>query len=171
MKKEYNNAVRCLFKKKLKENKLDLVKCKPSYEFLMPGERVYKVKIGTLSCFVFLIPHRMVDKFTLEIGWSECNDFPNITSRPSGILSADKKELKNTDFVVRIGDLIDGTDFWWTIEETGFSLKDVLKSLKKVTKEEAERKVLPHVENAIDRIQQYVLPFFQDLAASKLKPV
>ncbi len=169
MRKEYGKALRHLFKQQLKKNNIDLVEYKPSSEYRVPGDRVYKSEIGSLGCFVILIPHHIAEKFTLEIGWSESNSFPAVKIRPSGFLSPNRKEFNNTDFVIRIGDLLGRSDFWWTVEEAPLSVNDILQSMEKMIKEKAEAKVLPHVEDAIQKIIHNVSPFFEELAAYKAK--
>jgi hypothetical protein len=175
MRKEYTRALWRIFKQKIKENNICLVDYQLPIEHRTRGDHAYKYNnmpessISPLACFVILIPHNLAEKFTLEIGWSESNSFPVVKMRPTGFLSQDKRELSHTDFVFRIGNLINRSDFWWTVDEAPKTIDDIMNSTKKITNEAAEAKILPIVDDVIEKLNSIVLPFFYELAAYKMK--
>jgi hypothetical protein len=170
MRKEYSSALRKIFDYKINNKNFGFVKYKnkKKSDLIFGGELVYLIDLTYLYCCLILVPHLKAEKFTLELGWSEKNKFPAVKTRPVGFLSLDKKELIHSDFIFRIGDLIDKNDYWWTIEDTPNTLDGIIKSMEnKITKEEAMAKVVPHVDNAIQIIDEYVIPFFSDLKKKK----
>ncbi|HBR23418.1 MAG TPA: hypothetical protein DD782_02530 [Firmicutes bacterium] len=126
------------------------------------SELLFRINLSqTLSCFILFVISSKQDCFTIEVAWSKETEFP-INNLPN--------KLENNSMRMRISSLLNNGDHWWWIDDTfsfentkGFSLDDWL-TLQNRPVEEVIHNIVPQVNNAFERIQEYVLPYFEKVA-------
>lgn len=114
MKTEYNKALKKYFKEGLTKQMPDFQLAKINSKYKSPGELVFVNTVNDkLKLFIIISQHANgADRFTVELGWSIFNDFPQLSMRPCAEQPV-KIDIKSTgEYICRIGMLIDGKDKW-----------------------------------------------------------
>jgi hypothetical protein len=108
-----------------------------------------------------LVVHERFDKFSFEVGWSVHGRFPELSVRPSLRLPAEAHSLP--EYMVRLGQLIEGADRWWEVEAfAGTSnLQDVIAATKAMAPEVARAKVESVTASALAALESYAVPFLE----------
>jgi hypothetical protein len=139
MKGEIAIAVRSLFEKELRQRMpgFHLVEAQE----IPPGSRVYRWSAELrLSFFLMLFISPKGNAFTVECAWSESDEWP------AYVLSDSPDDAPRQGAVrFRVGQLWGADDFWWRprIAQT------------------PEEQVRPAVQDAVERIERYVVPYFE----------
>jgi hypothetical protein len=174
MRKEIGEAVRKRFNARMKEALPQFRELKSAgLTGIASGSRVYCCQAAPeLSFFLILVPSVMdLDRFTLEGAWSKDGRVPSrlgfLTDQPDGSLR------------FRIPSLweVPHGDYWWELTETRSTnamtseeFEDWLRNQEQVLKERIEeglRRIPGCVDEAIERIVKYALPYFDGVAKAQ----
>jgi hypothetical protein len=121
-----------------------------------------------LTFFLLLQPMEYLDQFTLELAWSESGDFP--------WAALGKKRVDRARGRLRLPDLWTqgAVEFLWDVDPAkSTATKVYLESLSKETalappQDSPDEEVLPRLRalarESIDKLEQYGLPLFQQVA-------
>ncbi len=133
------------------------------------GEIVYAkiTKPEKTGLFIIVFPDMKREAFTLELGWSRKGRFPELPFRPSGSPTQTRTEFAQPEFVCRLANLLGLDDYWWLVQPVIDPLNDdyveLLKaSVEPISAEEAELVVKPHVEDAIQKLVEFGLPYLEE---------
>ncbi len=159
MKKEYSASLKRYliegFAEKLPDFKITKVKT----EYVSPGELVFVNTVSeNLKLFIIVTKHaKGGNKFTIEMGWSTINDFPEFSMRPGFEEPHDVNIHKTSEYVCRIGSLIDGKDMWWSLKDSALlRIKDpihrIIAENSQIDADRLPEIVLPKVKDAIEKI-------------------
>ena len=117
-------------------------------EYVWSGEVVLATRREGVSFFVVFSPHTQDTRgFTVDVGWSRLNRFPEIDMRPC----ADKPDSQHTEFgqdeyFTRVGLVSGGAERWWK-RRVGDSFDAPL-------------------ESALDCVREVAPPYFERMLAS-----
>ena len=90
-------------------------------QYLWPNEVAITKTQSRIALFIVFTPHEQDSKrYTLDIGWSRLNRFPQLPARPClEEPSEDRAEFANDEYFTRIGLLARGRDQWWHAGDDG----------------------------------------------------
>jgi hypothetical protein len=142
------------------------------------GDRLYEWKMGErFSAFIFLAIAPSSDRFTLEAAWSLNGRFPayHLCMLPVDIPERGivKDKPKDNAFRFRLGMLWSPhKDFWWAVSDQPANqaaaalalLQDPNYPFDLLSTKSTEDFTAECVEDAIARIRQYAVPYFEDAA-------
>lgn len=170
MRKEYGRALRQLFQEAMSTRLPQFAPVRTPSDYVAPGERCFCWKIGSLACWVLLVPDRKGrDAFAVEIGWSAHGGFPELSMRPSADLpSPQREEFQREQYVCRLGE--DGLECekWWELDRmrlTGSQedmLQDLIRQTESLAPEEALESVRPKVDAAIAALTAHGVPYLEE---------
>jgi len=173
MKKEYSVGLKKFFLDGFLEEFPDFEMTKIKSEYISPGELVFVNTINEhLKLFIIVTKHaKGGNKFTVELGWSTINDFPELSMRPGFEEPNDLNIHTTCEYVCRIGSLINGIDKWWVLKDTALiKIKDPIQKLiaqsKKIDSIRLAEIVLPKVKDAIEKIKIFGVPFFDSVISA-----
>ena len=172
MKKEFANALRDLFTEEMAKKFPEFKPVKMKSQYIWPGERVFCwVVADSVGCYIVLVPSQKgYDEFTVEIGWSKLDRFPEISARGIHVPQPDHSEFARDEFLCRLSSLWGSADFWWQFYDVNKVMSDpvqhILIQTKKLTTAEAEETVLPHVVSAIGKLKEHGIPYLKRYASS-----
>jgi hypothetical protein len=138
-----------------------------------PGWLVFGVEVAPdLTFYVVLVPYRQQDRFTLEGAWTRNCRFPIsvglLEPKDSLVPCLYRDEPRNGDFRFRVARLWQGQEFEWDLAPQP-SLADELLKFGRLPEqppiEEALSRVDATVYDALERIDQYLVPYFDQVAA------
>jgi len=164
MKAEYSRALKAFFEQALPQSAFGWQPTKVKSRYLFAGERAFnKAAAGELVFWCVLVGHERFDKFTLEIGWSRKGRFPELTMRPSLKRPAEAHEM--SEYMVRLGQVSEGADVWWTVEEfqPPRSVEDLQQSLQPISAERARAVVEPVAQKALAMLETVGVPYLQSI--------
>lgn len=167
MRKEYGRVLRELFARRMHEELPEFSQAKLSTIYFTPGDRAFEKKLGDgTSLWINLNIDSKLECFTIEIGWSDFGRWPELGMRPSPIRPENKAEFSEKEYLTRLPFLWTEMDTWFEIEPFNpeSSIKDLMKKMEPISKDEARDKVSPVVEDCIDRISEYAVPYLQQRA-------
>jgi hypothetical protein len=175
MRKEYGKALREAFERGMREKLPQFLPYKPgSSLYVVPGERVFRwIPEEPIHCFAIVAPGRTGgDDFTIEIGWSSEGRFPELGMRPSGAPSAGRSEFDRTEFVCRLSALWSKEDYWWPLADLDpmdpdSQMRYILASAKPLSPQEARDAVAPRVEDALDKLVRFGVPYLEEYLHSR----
>lgn len=106
MRKEFRKILVQSFSDKIHESGIGFSTEKVGPPHAFPSEVMYtkRTLTGRIRLFVILVPDAKREAFTVEIGWSTLDRFPELTMRPSGDPQLDRKEFGCPEFICRLGD-------------------------------------------------------------------
>ena len=153
MRKEYRKAVRARFIRGLLEALpgFELVKVKAP--LLFGGETVFRwAASDSLHCFVILVPDaKGRQAFTVELAWSAAARFPEATSRPTLMLGPEAPwPVDVPEGIVRLGDLTDGQDTWWSLPDPAMERPGDLHALQESLLPVSASVAMDHAEAPVD---------------------
>jgi hypothetical protein len=134
-----------------------------SGEVLPPGTHLYERRVDEcgLSLFLVLLLSPKDDRFTIELGWGKGGVFPqNIQIGP------EKATDSGVSFRLASLWLGAGRDHWWwlgrerTLEEIGAGISDG-------TLEEKAARIDSQVTDAVQRLKELALPYFENVLSEK----
>ena len=174
MRKEYGKALRTLFAQEMLTRLPQFAETKVKSLYLFPGERAFCWSPRKpIYCWIILQPNlKGYESFTVEIGWSRLDRFPELGMRPSfHAPSDDRCEFAEPEYMCRLGNDRLGNDYWWEVEpfRCGITEAEYLailqEQLKQIPADEAHAKVEPHVLNAFNRLEHSGVPYLEQFAA------
>ena len=172
MRKEYSNALRKEFIRKIKENIPQFEEVKLKSYYLWPGERAFRwIPVDGLHCFIILSPNpKGLDEFMIELAWSKRSRFPELSMRPTGIPTIDHVEFERDEFDVTLSSICPNPEICWSINKNDFLQAGatelfISQQLEPVSPSEALLKVRPLVADAIDCLSVFGVPYFEMLVS------
>ncbi len=172
MRKEYRWAVRERFSRGIAELLPGFVPRKVRSQLLFGDETVFAWEAGQgLLVFVLLVPDaKGRQSFTVELGWSVHNRFPEGSIRPSIILGPTEEIPPDLEeAIIRLGSLVSPTDLWWDLPDPALERPGDLEALR-AGLEPIERDIaIAHAEAAVsaalDTLMEKGLPLLESVAA------
>jgi hypothetical protein len=161
MRKDYSNYLRKSFEKRLKEEFPEFV-IKKGEEYVSSGNRLYRYLLAPdFVLYIMLAVDDVQDAFTILIGHSINDKFPI----PTPFFEPTTSPLKS-NLVFKLGRLWTEKDVWWVVETTKESVQRIKDgSLPALPPEEYMPRVERHVEDVMDKLHRYAVPWFQKVAA------
>jgi hypothetical protein len=171
MRKEYRKAVRARFIRSLSSALPGFELAKVRSPLLFGGETVFRWTVAdTLHCFVILAPDpKGRQAFTVELAWSTAGRFPEGSARPTLVLGPGAPwPVDVPEGIVRLGDVRDGQDAWWSLPDPALerpgSLEALQESVAPVTPAAAMDRAEAPVDTAILALVDGGVGFFEMLA-------
>ena len=167
MRKEYGKALRKLFGQKIQAKLPDYSPAKISNIYFTPGDRAFEKKVeNEVSYWINLNVNQKLECFTAEIGWSAMGRWPELSMRPSPIRPDYNSEFEEREYITRLPFLWTKDDYWFEIEpfKPGSDLESLKKQMEPIADDKVLERVAPVVEDCIDRIVQYAIPYFEEHA-------
>ncbi len=164
MQDDLNNALKRQFGRRLAEYAYDFSQLSGR---LAHGRSVFVKPAGFSSTrlFIILYPDTKGDAFTLEIGWTARQHFPEALalSRPT----PSRAEFKEQDFACRLGGLFAQSDYWWFVRPDFNPLTDDLVAfvkdrMERISPTNASALVSPPVEDAVQKLVSHGLPYLNE---------
>jgi hypothetical protein len=139
MKKDFGKVLKTkvmeLFSSHFPDFKFYPLKGHPYYA---SNELVFVKKENIAWLILIALPNPKKSTFTIEYGWSKNHRLPELPGRPS-IVFDDENKFEKAEFVERIGVFFaERGDFHWRVSEE-------------------------NIKESVERINQYVLPTFEQL--------
>ena len=167
MRKEYGRVLRELFSKRMSERHPEFSNVKVSTIYFTPGDRAFEKKLddGT-SLWINLHIDSKLECFNIEIGWSDLGRWPELGMRPSPVRPENNSEFKEREYITRLPSLWTEIDYWFEIEpfNPNLNVEDLVKKTKPIDKDKAHNRVEPVVEECIEKISKYGVPYLQQRA-------
>lgn len=168
MRKEYSQALRKLFSKRMKEEFPQFLETKVPSTYFRPGDRAYRWSVtGRLQCWIVLSPsNKDYDEFNILIGWSKLGRYPELSMVPCAELpSPERREFEHDEYLTRLPYLWTDRDVWWAVKkyQPAQSVADLKASLEPVSATEAHDQVQPRVEEAIRKLSEYGVSYLKEL--------
>lgn len=129
------------------------------------GERAFRRDMDrNLILWCIVVPNQKFESFTVEVGWSKLGRYPQLGVRPSP--ESHDRAGDREEYVVRLGELSRGQDYWWEIERfrVPTDVNDLMQSLQPIPPEQAESRVLPKVEEALADLERHGEPYLMLVA-------
>lgn len=172
MRKEYGKVLRQYFTRQMREKLPEFGEEKVSSGCFWPGQRAFcRPAAGLLKCWIVLSPSpKGDDEFTVLIGWSTLGRYPELTMVPSPQRpSPDRAEFALPEYLVRLPQLWTTEDLWWVVEEfvPALSVQQMLAKMASLAAAEAEKRVVPRVDEAIAAVREHGLPYLDLLVRSR----
>jgi hypothetical protein len=172
MRKEYGKALRKYFAGQIKEKVPEFQEEKVESIYFWPGQRAFSRSVSdSLKCWIILCPSpKDYDEFTILVGWSVFGRYPELSVIPSMIMpSDDRKEFNENEYMIRLPQLWSKDDIWWVVEEfnTSPTIEELQKSMESVSMAEAESKVHPLVDDAIQKLLNVGIPYLNEYISSE----
>lgn len=156
---------------------------------ISPGDRLYLWDFSEDLYFYLLLviaTPKMGDGFTIEGAWTRNRRFPSklFPMHPRGVPKSDilPDRPENGDMRFRLGDLFtEPRSYWWWVapqpsfEEfnkwllEGYFEGEKLFGPPEMPLEEAMKNVRPCVEDAVNHIVKYTVPYFEEIIADYKK--
>jgi hypothetical protein len=168
MRKEYGKILRSYFSSQLEKHAPQFKAIKVDSVYFWPGDRAYCWQPhDNLKCWLILSPSKKDnDEFTVLIGWSKLNRYPelNMVPCPDGP-TADREEHKRDEYLIRLPQLWTETDEWWVVRKFRplRSQADLEASLKPIDTNTAGSTVKPLVDDAVEKIIHKGIPYLESL--------
>ena len=168
MRKEFAKILRQAFGARLRTAAPGFGEMKLRSDYLGPGERAYADTVGEhIRRWIVLSPSaKDRDEFTVLIGWSTLGRYPELGMIPCADMPSEARtEFAREEYLIRLSMLWSTQDPWWVVRPwKGGSLKALQASMAPITPEEAERRVIPAVDDAIGRLVDIGLPYLDEFA-------
>jgi hypothetical protein len=160
MRSELGQAVRRQFRNRLREEIRHFDEVRAERQ-IGPGSRLYHWHVGpALDFYVLLQMHQQEDWFTLELAWTHHGRWPAYALLPG----SPDAEPREGDLRFRLGDLWTRDDVWWQLAPRPTGDASFEEYTKRVPIAEALAKVQPLVEDAVQRLVHYGLPYMARVA-------
>lgn len=124
-------------------------------EYLWPHHFPLVCDVGVTWVFIVVnISPKGLDEFTLIVGWSDLQRYPEVLPIACGLPSESQEEFMKDEFMARIGHLW-GSDYWWILSDQTtipFDPLDIPTYEKAIEdlRTKVERYLFPYVRNLID---------------------
>jgi len=171
MRKEYGNALRKLFAAQMKQGLPRFGEVKVKSVYAAPGERAYRwIAREPIHCWIVLSPDpKDYDQFHVLIGWSKRARYPELSMIPSGLRpTPDRAEFAQDEYLIRLPDLWTPLDTPWVVREIRAltSVQDLQAGMAPISPDQALKDVAPLVNDAIERLKTYGLPYLEAFVAA-----
>ncbi|WNO11571.1 hypothetical protein [Teredinibacter sp. KSP-S5-2] len=166
MKKEYGKALRDYFVKQMGEKFSDFQPYAVKTIYLAPGEKAFYRELSNgIWQFVILSPNAQGhESFTIEMGWSNQQRFPEIGMRPNYDPRTGSQPSEQ-ELILRLPHIYGGEEFW-VIEDNAnpfdFLGAGLKRQMQKITAEEARAKVNPLLDGALEKLSAVGLPYLNE---------
>ncbi|WP_148415734.1 hypothetical protein [Noviherbaspirillum massiliense] len=130
--------------------------------YIWPGERAFRKRVADMAdLWIVLSPNQKLEQFSVEIGWSRLQRFPELSMRPSSIAPQDAYD--QNEYFCRLGEMVHGHDYWWTIEEfrQAQSIEELGASLEKLSASMVQERLQPRVKEAMDALEKHGIPYLE----------
>lgn len=175
MRKEYGKALRELFTARMKADFPEWRPVSAPEHWYWPGERVFVQDHHPCAWLVVvLVPDlKDHDAFCVEIGWSLHKRVPELSMRPCPDDPGNEAVLNRDEYLCSLGELIpddnkphNGEDAWIIDQRTFSTNADeifaaLIERQTRLSTEQARSAVTPFVENAIDALAKYGVPYLE----------
>lgn len=166
MRKEFGKALRAFFPKAMKERLPLFREVNVSSIYCGPGERAFCREVSpSLHLWIVLSPsHKDYDMFTILVGWSRRGRYPELRMIPSFRMPDEGHgEFEEAEYLTRLPSLWSRDDNWWVIRKPlqELTIEALMMQMETVPLEEAQRLVVPLVDDAVQAIERYALPYFE----------
>ncbi len=135
--------------------------------YAMPGERAFRKDVGPgLALWCMVVPSQKMESFTVEIGWSRLERYPQLSVRPSP--GSHEHAHGREECVVRLGEVAFGTDHWWEIEPVLIprDADDLMRMIAPVPAEVARSRVVPLIEEALALLERSGEPYLRAIGVA-----
>ncbi|MGO8673806.1 MAG: hypothetical protein ACLQVD_20905 [Capsulimonadaceae bacterium] len=164
MRKEYNRASKAEFEKQVKELSPQFRRAKSNSD-LGPSLGLYRLQAADdLYFFIELVPHRLQERFTVEIGWSTDGVLPKAEA-----FASPRDPPKGNGHVVRLPSFYTDKDPWWEVEPLPPG-KELLRRVREGIYPDPEDylpRVPDVVADAVGKIREFAIPYLTRVAAER----
>jgi hypothetical protein len=167
MRKEYRKALLKHFDKRIQEMIPEFSPVNLSNIYFTLGDRAFEKRLlNGESHWINLNINPKFECFTVEIGWSALGRWPELSMRPSALRPNHNSEFAEQEYITRLPFLWTTDDYWFEIEpfNSNTDLESLKKQLEPIKSNKAHEKVTPMVEESVDRIVEYAIPYFEERA-------
>ncbi len=176
MRKEFGKVLRESFAAKMKAALPDYVAAKVKSPYLWPGERPFCKRVSdSLWLWIVLSPSQKdYDEFTVLVGWSTLGRYPELSLIPSLVSPTDERAaFAQPEYLTRLAQLWTTQDTWWVVRpfEQSVTTEQLQAWIAPITPEEAEKRVLPQVVEAMRRVTEFAVPYLDRYARHRLQQV
>lgn len=170
MRKEFGKSLRALFCRAMKEKFPLFNEVKVTSLSFQPGQWAFlRIVSQSLHLWIVLAPSpKDYDEFTVLVGWSRLGRYPELSMIPSFRLPEEGQcEFEEVEYFARLPFLRGREDRWWVIREPMLALttEALMKQMEPIPPEEAQRLTAPLVEDAVRKLQECAVPYFEALIA------
>lgn len=162
----YAKPLRQLFAAELQTHVPHFQPGKVAAHLLLPGERCFNCLGRNQKLqWIFLVPSVKDDEFTIELGWSSANEFPQQASLS---LPATPQQMSTLqEFRCRLGLLAGSTDIWWHIDKymSTPAAKQLLAAMPGALQSDPATRVLVCVRASVSALVTHGIPFLNAAAA------
>lgn len=171
MRKEYSRVLRTLFTKKMKVELPEFVETKVKSIYFFPGDRAFAWAVSKEIVFwIILSPSKKdYDEFNVLVGWSKLGRYPELSMVPCAERpSPERSEFAHVEYLTRLPYLWTRDDDWWVVKKwVQAKNTDELKAqLEPIPSDEALGQVEPVVDDCIQKLKGFAIPFFRELCNS-----
>lgn len=165
MRSELGKAVRRRFHEQLKVKLGQFEEVKPEQSEIATGSRLYRWRVGhNLDFYLLLQMHHTEDWFTLELAWTSNGRWPAYSFLPG----TPDGEPRDGDLRFRLGQLWADPreDVWWQLTPRPPAGASFDEYRQRVPITEALARVEPLIEDALQRLVHYGLPYMLKVVES-----
>ena len=174
MRKELSKAVRTEFTAAMARRLPQFTPVTIKSRYAWPGSRIFRwVSDPSLHFFVELFfDPKGDDSFGVEVGWSRLGRYPELPARP-GI----RDDGSKVEHWVRLSFLESNIGGMWSLEDPdgspgasgrGMAISSrLLAGLPPLPVEQALQRVGPRVTDAVEKLINYALPYFEQVSRKK----
>lgn len=165
MRSEYNRALKAIVEAHMAASPFGWQPTKPESPYHWSSDRAFSRQgPGEVLLWCLLVPDSKFERFTLEVGWSRRNRFPELSMRPAPTRPYDAHGLD--EYLVRLGEISEGTDVWWDIEAfvAPASVDDLIAQTLKIDAPTARARVEPVAAQALDMLERFGHPYLRSIA-------
>lgn len=172
MRKEYGKALREAFAKGMKVRIPLFTEVKVNSLYLYPGDQAYRwIPSEPLHCWIVLESDKKgYDWFNVLVGWSKLARYPELSMIPCmDYPTPGREEFAKAEYLTRLSSLWDDQrDTWWEVCKFNppTSADDLMKSMEQISAAAAREAVLPLVDDAMAKIEEYAIPYLRELWGS-----
>ena len=169
MRKEYGKALRILFAVQMKRVVGHFEQVRVASTYFWPGDRAYRWQASDqLHCWIVLSPSKKDhDQFTVLVGWSKQGRYPELSMVPCAERpTPDRHEFAQQEYLTCLPYLWTNEDRWWVVRKFRIppTVVEIEASLEPIPATEAKEAVTPLVDDAINKIKEFGLPYLEELS-------
>ena len=160
MRAQYGQLLRKIFAAEVKASLARFEPASLAPGTLSAGERAFvSSSNGQTHSWVVLVPSAKDDEFTVEIGWSKCGRFPELSARPWPIAPLPSPEV--AECMCRIGLIAGIGDCWWHVDRFMRTAqgKEILSQLSGALQSDPATRLLVCARAAIGLVASHGVPF------------
>lgn len=169
MRKELARAVRAEFTAAMERRLPQFRPIKVVSRYAWPGSRVFEWRYDASQRFFveLFFSVKGADAFAVEVGWSRLGRYPEVGVRPG--FPSGGRELAKPEHWTRVSSLYAPIGGFWSLEEPddapgASGQSGGLLSQTPVALEEALTRVERRVDDAVDKLVRYAIPYLEQVA-------